>query len=77
MIKFMAGSDKETLIGFGLSEENIKALKEGNPISIDMSEMGFKDTRAMIFFGETEEDMKRDLSDFISIETILHPTKPN
>jgi len=77
MVKFLAGSDKETILGFGLSEENIKALKEGKPISIDLSEMGIKDTRAMIFYGETEEDMKKDLSAFINSETILHPTKPN
>ena len=77
MIKFLAGSDKETLVGFGLSEENIKALKEGKPISIDMSEMGIKDTRVMIFYGETEEDMEKELSSFINPETIMHAEKPS
>ena len=65
MIKFRAGNK----IGFGLSEVNIKKLKEGKPISIDMGEMGFPGISAMIFYGETEEQMQGDLAEFIGPET--------
>lgn len=58
MIKFSSSRGKNGfLIGFGLSEENIKRLKEGQPICVDMTEIGFSEGSALIFYGETEEAM--------------------
>ena len=52
---------------FGLSEENIKRLKEGQPIKVDLAQMGGTGS-VLIFYGETE-DMARDLAELIGPET--------
>lgn len=36
MVKFRA----EKTIGFGLSEENVRLLKKGKPIKVDLTELG-------------------------------------
>lgn len=46
---------------FGLSALNIERLMEGKPISIDLKDLGLPTGRVMIFYGKTEEDMKREL----------------
>ena len=53
---------------FGLSEENIKRLKQGQPIKVDLAEMGGTGS-VLIFYGKTEQDMARDLADLIGPET--------
>ena len=73
MIKFKA----DNLIGLGLSECNLKKLKEGKPITVNMSEMGFPDMKIMIFYGETEEKMQQDLAKFITPETKYSSTIDN
>lgn len=68
MVKFRAG---ET-IGFGLSEENMRLLKEGKPIKVDLTELGLpgKEVRdVFIFYGKTERDMERDMADMIGAKT--------
>lgn len=57
MLKARTG---DTLI-FGLSALNIERLMEGKPISIDLKDLGLPKGRVMIFYGKTEEDMKREL----------------
>jgi hypothetical protein len=54
--------------GFGLSEENIKRLKQGQPIQVDLAQMGGIGN-VLIFYGKTEMDMARDLAEFIGSET--------
>lgn len=73
MIKFRAGNK----IGFGLSEVNIQKLKEGKPISINLGEMGFPGVSVMIFYGETEEQMQRDMEPFIGPDTDYSSTFDN
>lgn len=73
MIKFRGGN----LIGFGLSEGNIKKLKKGQTIAIDMDEMGFPGIKALILYGNTEEDIQRELSEFIGPETKYSTTMDN
>lgn len=73
MIKFKGGN----LIGFGLSEDNVKNLKQGKLIYINMEEMGFNDIQVMIFYGKTEQDMQNDLSEFISEKTNYSSTIDN
>lgn len=55
MIKFKASKDDKELIGFGLSEENVRKLKDGMPIHIDDSDLS--DQEILIFYGKTEKDM--------------------
>ncbi len=73
MIKFRAGNK----VGFGLSKANIEKLKEGKPININMDEMGLPGVSVMIFYGETEEQMQRDMAEFIGPETKYSSTTDN
>ena len=72
MIKFkFTGRDGKAGIGFGLSAENVKRLQAGQPIAIDLTEMGIE-ADVMIFYGETEVDMYNDLKEFIGKDTKVH-----
>jgi len=68
MIKFTAGSkqsgDSRLLIGLGLSAENLKRLKEDNPIVVKMEDL-FVPLKAdiLIFYEETEELLEKKLRD--------------
>ena len=53
MLKASAG---KTVI-LGLSHENLKRLKKGNPIKLNLSEMGFDDQEIIIMSGATEQSM--------------------
>lgn len=64
MIKAKAG---DTLV-FGLSEMNIRALKDGKPIMVDLGDIGGKG-KVVIFYGVTEDDMQRDFQKLIGPET--------
>ena len=57
MIKAKLG--KNDLL-FGLSEGNIRKLKKGEPIKIDLKEMGMEGT-IFICYGKTEMDIMYDL----------------
>ena len=57
MLKARSG---DSLI-FGLSALNVERLMQGKPISIDLKELGLEKGRVLIFYGKTEEDMKREL----------------
>jgi hypothetical protein len=61
MLKARSG---DSLI-FGLSEENLTRLKQGLPISIDLTEMGMKG-RVLIFYGPTENDLAHELLNAMS-----------
>lgn len=64
MIKFSKPwKDGRTLIGFGLSAENLKRLQMGQPIPIALEAFGIKDIDVLIFTGETEAGMAQALAD--------------
>jgi hypothetical protein len=56
------------LVIFGLSELNLQRLRDGKPIDIDLRPFGHE-LNVVIFYGKTEEDMRRDLAEFIGPET--------
>ena len=62
MIKFTGERDGKHLVGFGLSEGNLKKLREGKPILVDLSEMipGCK-MEVLIFYGATEQAMYQEI----------------
>lgn len=72
MIKFTAQRGTRKLIGFGLSEGNLKRMKQGRPIHVHGEEIGLLRTEIMIFYGKTEQSMQQDLSEFIGPETRIH-----
>ncbi len=60
MIKFKASSNdgRTTVIGIGLSDENIRRLTDGQPMIFSIDEMGFENTEVLILHGETEDKIK-------------------
>jgi hypothetical protein len=77
MIKFVAGGAAvgKTLIGLGISGENVERLKKGAPISIDVMSMGlseFAGYELLIFYGETEEKLAELVSPYIGPSSIVH-----
>jgi hypothetical protein len=75
MIKFTTiAKDGRTVVGLGLSAENVRRLQAGQPIAVDLREQ-LKIERGphvMIFFGETEETMRHELAPYLSSATIVH-----
>ena len=57
MIKFVGGDANDPIIGLGLSHKNLKKLKQGQPILIDLVELGLVGN-ILIFSGSTEKEME-------------------
>lgn len=73
MIKFRIDENvKKPIYGFGLSSGNIKKLKQGKPIAVDLAKMGGPDIEVFIFHGETEATMTKQLMPYISKETKIY-----
>ena len=55
MIKNKQGQDK-TVVGLGLSHENLWRLKDGQPVVVRLADLGFEGSphEVLIFAGETE-----------------------
>lgn len=49
---------------FGLTKENIKRLKEGKPINVDLSTMGSKGN-IVLFYGRDDEALQSQLEQAI------------
>jgi hypothetical protein len=57
------------LVVLGLSRTNLARLKKGQPIRFDAAEVGLPDVEVLIFAGETEQSMAREIADLIGPET--------
>lgn len=69
MIKYkVTGDDGTMAIGFGISEENVKRLKAGQPILVDLNEMGIN-ANLMIFYRETDEQLIESVKPYIGKDT--------
>lgn len=66
MIKVLARrkGGKPPLVILGLTGENITRLIAGEPISINLSEMGLPDCPLGIVYGKTEDDIVAELAKF-------------
>lgn len=70
MIKFAVKGDRgRRVVGLGLSRENVKRLKAGDPIHIHLNDLGFPNMECLIFYGETEEKMFETYKDLIGPDT--------
>lgn len=70
MIKAIATTDDGPLVLFGLSHANLDRLKAGQPIRVDMTELGGQG-EILIFAGATEATMAAELADFIGPATTV------
>lgn len=59
---------------FGITAENVKKLKEGKPIRINLKDMGLEERLIFIVYGETEEAITLEFlnADVITTETKFH-----
>jgi hypothetical protein len=78
MLTFLAtGSHGEKIIGLGLSDENIRRLREGQPILLPLRQLLpdlSEDLDLVIFTGPTEAEMADRLVDLIGPATRVHRT---
>lgn len=71
----MIKARKDNLLIFGLSERNLKLLREGKPIKFNMKELGLPELDVLIYTGKDEESMKKDFfkEGLIDVnKTIIH-----
>lgn len=61
----MIKAKKDNVMVLGLSDENMRRLKEGEPIKFNMAELGFSDIEVFIFNGRTEQEMQQLFKDKI------------
>lgn len=61
MIKFSGKFDGVVAVGLGLTEENVRELKDGHALSIDCEEFGLPRLTVIVFYGRTLEDLETDL----------------
>lgn len=74
MIKFLATADDEVIVGLGLSDENLTRLRQGQPIRVDMAEMGLVGkplSKILIFHGCTDAQLQDIVQPMMSSETIV------
>jgi len=71
LIKFVGGDANDPIIGLGLSFKNLKKLKQGQPILIDLVEMGLVGN-ILIFAGTSEKEMENQLKEFITDKTKIN-----
>lgn len=57
------------LVVLGLSHENLKRLKAGQPIKFAGDEIDLPGTEFLIFVGKTEQSMARELADLVGPKT--------
>ncbi len=76
MIKFTATTPghQRKLLGIGLSHENLARLKDGKPIKFKGEPLGIPGHDFLIFSGETEESMAKELDPAITAQTIIKDT---
>jgi hypothetical protein len=67
MIKFTASGNGITIVGLGLEHGNLDRLKDGQPIRVKLSDLGFVGAT-----GKDAVSMQRDLSQFIGPDTVVN-----
>jgi hypothetical protein len=75
MIKYTAMVNGRKLLALGLSTRNLDKLKQNQPIHFNKEELGkakieFDDI--IIYWGETEEQMIKELEPKLDKNTIIH-----
>lgn len=76
MVKFTASDDDGPLIGLGLSKDNIRLLRQGKPIVVDLEkDLHLPPGRILLFYGDTEASITKALLPYISEDTIVQGTE--
>lgn len=65
----MIKAKKGNTVILGLSDENMRRLKNGEPIKFNMKkDLDMEDVDIVIFNGRTEESMYEEMADHISLD---------
>lgn len=56
---------------FGITEENVQRLKKGQPIAVDLTEMGLN-ADLMIFYSRDERGLIATIAPYIGKDTVIH-----
>ena len=75
MIK--ASANDGELVILGLSAKNIELLQQGKPIIVHGNDLGIKNIQILIFAGDTEETMAKEMEQFIHPELRDGPEIPS
>lgn len=68
-------SDGRELLILGLSHENLTRLKSEKPIAFRGDTVGLPGIEILIFAGETEQSMARDMAEFVGPNTRVSISK--
>lgn len=71
MIKFTSTSKNKTLIGLGISEGNVRMLKEAQPILVNGAELGFDWLEILIFYGRNEDELKKTVEATLAVDKLI------
>lgn len=63
MVKFLGVNidNDNTMVCVGLSKEDVEALKGGDPIRVDLEEMGISGLDLMVISGDTNHSIAEDM----------------
>lgn len=61
MLKCVLRGDLNTTITLGITKENLHRLVNGKPIVVEGDEVRLKGTKLLIHYGETMEDLAKQL----------------
>ena len=67
----LTGKDGKPGLILGITMENVKRLKEGQPIKVDLTEMGLN-ADLMIFYATDEQGLIATIAPFIGKDTVIH-----
>lgn len=74
MIKFkIASAEGGHIIGLGITAENVKRLKRGQPIYVDMGPLGYSGLKVLVFFGQDEGALYDAVRPMIGPNTKVNP----
>lgn len=71
MIKFTSTGKKTTLIGLGISEENVRRLKNAQPILVKGTELGFEWLEIIIFYGRDEQELTKTVLNTLAVDKLI------
>lgn len=71
MVKFTFQGKNGPVLGIGLSEENIRRLKDGQPILVEGGSLNLNHD-IFIMYGKTEQSIAITLSPYIDPDTVIH-----
>lgn len=71
LIKFTSTGKNRTLIGLGITEGNVKRLKEAQPILVNGSELGFDWLEILIFYGRDEDELEKTVKATLAVDKLI------